>query len=90
MKTLQKFSSVHAEVHNHFNQERHLVDDGEGRLQGIKQKPRKIGVTQGYAGVAETLPRARSTRHVGGVRLSCQADAREIGEVLPCISEWRG
>ncbi|MEO6359469.1 MAG: hypothetical protein ABIO43_02705, partial [Sphingomicrobium sp.] len=26
MKTLQKFSSVHAPVHNHFNQERHLVD----------------------------------------------------------------
>jgi putative transposase len=25
-KTLQKFSSVHAEVHNHFNQERHLVN----------------------------------------------------------------
>ena len=25
MKTLQKFSSVHAEVHNHFNQERYLV-----------------------------------------------------------------
>jgi len=24
-KTLQKFSSVHAEVYNHFNQERHLV-----------------------------------------------------------------
>ena len=24
-KTLQRFSSVHAEVHNHFNQERHLV-----------------------------------------------------------------
>jgi transposase-like protein len=24
-KTLQKFSSVHAPVHNHFNQERHLV-----------------------------------------------------------------
>ena len=23
MKTLQKFSSVHAQVHNHFNQERH-------------------------------------------------------------------
>jgi len=23
---LQKFSSVHAQVHNHFNQERHLVD----------------------------------------------------------------
>jgi putative transposase len=26
MKTLQKFSSVHARVHNHFNQERHLVN----------------------------------------------------------------
>ena len=26
MKTLQKFSSVHANVHNHFNQERHLID----------------------------------------------------------------
>ena len=25
MKTLQKFSSVHASVHNHFNQDRHLV-----------------------------------------------------------------
>ena len=25
IKTLQKFSSVHAQVHNHFNQERHLV-----------------------------------------------------------------
>jgi len=25
MKTLQKFSSAHAQVHNHFNQERHLV-----------------------------------------------------------------
>jgi putative transposase len=25
MKSLQKFSSVHAQIHNHFNQERHLV-----------------------------------------------------------------
>jgi putative transposase len=25
MKTLQKFSSVHAQVHNQFNQERHLA-----------------------------------------------------------------
>ena len=25
MKTLQKFSSVHAQVHNHFTQEWHLV-----------------------------------------------------------------
>lgn len=26
MKTLQKFASVHADLHNHFNSERHLVD----------------------------------------------------------------
>ena len=26
MKSLQKFASVHANVHNHFNRERHLVD----------------------------------------------------------------
>lgn len=26
MKTLQKFASVHASFHNHFNSERHLVD----------------------------------------------------------------
>ena len=26
MHTLQKFSAVHASVHNHFNHERHLVD----------------------------------------------------------------
>ena len=26
MKTLQKFASVHASVHNHFNLERHLID----------------------------------------------------------------
>ena len=26
MKSLQKFASVHANIHNHFNLERHLVD----------------------------------------------------------------
>jgi putative transposase len=26
MKTLQKFASGHANLHNHFNTERHLVD----------------------------------------------------------------
>ena len=34
MKTLQKFSSVHAAFHNHFNQERHLVS--RNGLQGPK------------------------------------------------------
>ena len=26
MKSLQKFASLHANVHNHFNAERHLID----------------------------------------------------------------
>ena len=26
MKSLQKFASVHASLHNHFNSKRHLVD----------------------------------------------------------------
>lgn len=26
MKSLQKFTSVHANVHSHFNLERHLID----------------------------------------------------------------
>ena len=26
MKSLQKFASVHANIHNHFNLERHLAD----------------------------------------------------------------
>ena len=32
MKSLQKFASVHANFHNHFNQERHLVSRHEDKL----------------------------------------------------------
>jgi putative transposase len=32
MKALQKFPSVHASFHNHFNQERHLVDHGTYKI----------------------------------------------------------
>ena len=32
MKTLQKFASVHANVHNHFNTQRHLVDRATYKL----------------------------------------------------------
>jgi putative transposase len=37
MRTLQKFSSIHAQVQNHFNQERHLVTEAEtlGRIGGV-------------------------------------------------------
>ena len=33
MHTLQKFSSVHASVHNHFNQERHLISRQDYKAQ---------------------------------------------------------
>ena len=33
MHTLQKFSSVHASVHNHFNQERHLISRHDNKAQ---------------------------------------------------------
>jgi len=32
MRSLQKFISVHASVHNHFNQERHLYSHGIFKL----------------------------------------------------------
>jgi len=31
MKSLQRFSSVHAVFHNHFNQERHLISHETSR-----------------------------------------------------------
>jgi putative transposase len=33
MKTLQKFASVHSTVHNHFNQERHLISREQYKAQ---------------------------------------------------------
>src|SRR5258708_36943599 len=50
-KTLQKFNSVHAEVHNHFNHERHLVT-----RQVYKQ--RRAGALAEWSGPAP-LPRHR-------------------------------
>ena len=50
MKTLQKFASVHANVHNHFNHERHLVDRQTykattlRRLGGVAD-PRELSLT---------------------------------------------
>ena len=35
IKTLQKFSSVHAAFHNHFNQERHLVSRNDYKLRRL-------------------------------------------------------
>lgn len=33
MKTLQKFSAIHAAFHNHFNQDRHLISRGNYKTQ---------------------------------------------------------
>ena len=39
MKTLQIFSSVHAQVHNHFNQERHLITRQVYKQRRSEQRP---------------------------------------------------
>ena len=46
MATLQKLSSVHATLHNHFNQERHLVSRQEFKLRrsAAQAKWRSLGV----------------------------------------------
>jgi len=36
MHTLQKFSSVHASIHNHFNEDRHLTSR-PGRVEGARR-----------------------------------------------------
>jgi len=33
MKTLQKFTAVHAAFHNHFNQDRHLISRDDYKAQ---------------------------------------------------------
>ena len=40
MKTLQKFSSVHAQMHNQFNQERHLI------TRQVYEQRRSIALTE--------------------------------------------
>jgi len=44
MKTLQKFSSVHAALHNHFNQDRHLIsrDDYKVRRSAAQAEWRSL------------------------------------------------
>lgn len=43
-KTLQKVSSVHASVHNHFAQERHLVDRKTDKERRAAARPARQSV----------------------------------------------
>ena len=61
MKTLQKFSSVHAQVHNHFNQERHLVT-----RQVYKQ--RRTAALAEWRALARFVDALRDMPHIGGDR----------------------
>ena len=84
MKTLQKFSSVHAEVHNHFNQERHLVTPSRERrstLQGRATRPMWQSVsacTLGRGDRGGRRDRLYRCRHGGGLG----ASAAPAGPVL--------
>jgi DDE domain len=62
MKTLQKFSSVHAQVHNHFNQERYLVP-GRFTSRDARSHWRSGAPLQGRA----SLARGRVALRIGDV-----------------------
>ncbi len=51
MKTLQKFSSVHAAFHNHFNQERHLVSRNDYK----DRRSAAMAEWENVAGLADNL-----------------------------------
>jgi putative transposase len=46
MKTLQKFASVHANLHNHFNQERHLVSR-QKKQASPRDRPDRVAIPHG-------------------------------------------
>lgn len=51
MGTLQKFASVHANVHNHFNSECHFVDRSSCKLlrsAALAESPQPHGLNRGY------------------------------------------
>jgi hypothetical protein len=63
MKSLQKFASVHGSIHNHFNQERHLID-----RQTYKER-RAVTLAEGMVGavvqaVGVALPKNRAENPV--------------------------
>ena len=60
MKTLQKFTSVHASVHNHFNQDRHLISREEYKADAQPRWPRG-GPSQPNPLAAWRQPRAVET-----------------------------
>jgi DNA invertase Pin-like site-specific DNA recombinase len=62
MKTLQKFASVHASVHNHFNSERHLVDRQTYKKVGCEKtfEDKKSGAKTDRPGLASALDYARA------------------------------
>jgi putative transposase len=59
MKTLQKFASVHANVHNHFSLERHLVD-----RQTYRER-RSAALAEWQALVSRTSPSKTEMHRVG-------------------------
>ena len=88
MKTLQQFSSVHAQVHNHFNQERHLVTRQVLQTKALRrvgrvERPRGLIAAWVWARCAQRRrPGVALTKPVGGedchitIRLPARANKR--------------
>src|ERR1700733_4890012 len=80
MKTLQKFSSVHAQVHNHFNLERHLVT----REVYKQRSSAALREWRDHAAETSTCGRVwRATRRRNVVTLTTPLDRLTEGKVRP-------
>jgi putative transposase len=84
MKTLQKFSSVHAQLHNHFNQERNLVTREISKLVGLHRIAR---LEIGELDIGRALQRLEievriDWRPVGLAEIAGQGDAKRRAHCL--------
>ena len=71
-KTLQKLSSVHAQVHNQFNQERHLVT-------------RQVYKQRRSVALAERAPRGIDRRSRDGGRAACRRNLRYLDTAVATV-----
>ena len=89
MKTLLKFSSVHVQVYNHFNQERYLITrqvykaDTLDRIDGMARPFRvrrrlRAGVLRYASADAVTLT-TPSQRHAGREKMASPNSGRPMG-----------
>jgi hypothetical protein len=89
IKTLQKFSSIHPDVHDHFNQERHLVS------RRIYKQRRAIALAEWLGVAAYRRLRPERLNLTGGAAHNASrarwkaAYASAYGDGLSALGSWR-